>query len=158
GHLATLNVGSAAGFGSAGVLTGSVNLGGSALLEFASGQITTIAGNSELTLSGTNAHLADASDTSSNSALVGLSSIAGNLFVRSGGGVGVGGALSVTGGLHVDEAGGEGGTSLTVPGTLTNSNLINIGNGGSSGATTVTAAALANTGTINMGSGGHLAT
>ncbi len=74
---ATLDVGSSAGFGAAGLLTGYVSLAGDALIEFKSGQITTIAGN--LTLNGSHAFIADASDMSSNSALTGLKSVAGRL-------------------------------------------------------------------------------
>ena len=40
--LATLDITGAAGFGTAGVVTGQVYLGGDALLEFGSGQITSI--------------------------------------------------------------------------------------------------------------------
>jgi hypothetical protein len=61
---ATLNIAGAAGFGTAGVLTGNVNFSGDALLEFGSGEITTIAStsSSELTLVGASARVANASD------------------------------------------------------------------------------------------------
>jgi hypothetical protein len=60
---ATLDISAPAGFGTAGVLSGDVNLnGGKVLLEFKSGPITTIAANSELSIAGTTAFLADASN------------------------------------------------------------------------------------------------
>jgi hypothetical protein len=69
---ATLDVASAAGFGSAGVLFGDVLLSGNALIEFSKGQITTIAADADVALAGPDAFIADASDTSSISALIGL--------------------------------------------------------------------------------------
>ncbi len=50
-------------------------LGGDALVEFASGEITTIAANGALRLFGADAFVADASDTTSNSALTGLATV-----------------------------------------------------------------------------------
>ena len=82
---ATLNVGSAAGFGTAETLDGNVGLYGSdALIEFASGQITTIAGGADLLLFGPHAFVADASDTGSNSALAGLTTVQGLLVLHNG--------------------------------------------------------------------------
>jgi hypothetical protein len=74
---ATLDDAAAAGLGAANTLIGSVNLSGDALLEFASGQITTIDSNSELSLSGSDAFVADAGTLTSNSALTGLATIDG---------------------------------------------------------------------------------
>jgi hypothetical protein len=51
-NLATLSIAGAAGFGTAGMLTGNVRLLGDALLEFGSGQITSIAGGASLEISG----------------------------------------------------------------------------------------------------------
>jgi hypothetical protein len=149
---ATLDIAAPAGFGTAGVLSGQINMSGDALLEFTSGQITTIAStnSSYLQLDGAKPLVADASDTSSNSALTGLSSIAGRLFLDNGASIAPSGNLSVTGELHVDDGGNEGGTTLPITGTLSNSNSVAIGNGGLSAATTVTAAGLSNTGTINL--------
>ena len=71
---ATLNIANAAaGFGTKGVETGTVVLENDALLEFKSGQITTV--NGELQLNGASAHVADAGTTGSNSALTGLTSV-----------------------------------------------------------------------------------
>ena len=62
--------------------TGSVFLENDALLEFKSGQITTIDG--ELSLDGANARVADAGTLGSNSALTGLTSVAGNFLLADG--------------------------------------------------------------------------
>ena len=141
-YLATLDITGAAGFGAASVLTGSVNLSGDALLEFASGQITKIAGNSELTLSGPDAFVADASNTLANSALTGLATIAGNLYLNDIAPLTLSGALSNSGNLNVNAGYGDGGSALTISGVLTNSGSLNIGNGAMSAATTVTATGL----------------
>ena len=148
--LASLVVAGAAGLGTTGVLSGSVTLAGDALLQFGSGQINTIASGGTLFMDSPAEHVADASDTSSNSALTGLSSIAGRLFLRNGVSVSPSGNLSVSGELHVDDGFGNGGTSLSVPGTLTNSNFVQIGNSGLSAASTLTAASLNNTGNITI--------
>ena len=55
-------------------------------LDCPSGQITTI--NGSLTLNGTNARVADAADTSTNSALVGLTKVSGDFFLQNGATVG----------------------------------------------------------------------
>ncbi len=68
---ATVDDAAAAGLGAANTLIGNVNLSGDALLEFASGEITTIDSNSELSLTGAKAFVADASKTNSESALTG---------------------------------------------------------------------------------------
>ena len=60
----------AAGFGTAGTETGKVFLQNDALLEFKSGQITTVDGT--LWLDGANSRVADAGTLTSNSALTGL--------------------------------------------------------------------------------------
>jgi hypothetical protein len=75
---ATLDIGSTAGFGAAGTLYGTLVLSGDALVEFARGQIDTIAAEAPLTLNGAHAFIADASDTSSNSALTGLNTVSGD--------------------------------------------------------------------------------
>jgi hypothetical protein len=130
---ATLNIGSAAGFGTAGVLSGSVNISGNPLgtgpIEFASGQITTIALNSELTLSGPDAFIADASNTTSSSALTGLSTITGALNLDNAP-LSVSGALSVGGTMNIDDNDGirgPGGSSVSVGGMLSNSGSVGLG-------------------------------
>jgi hypothetical protein len=156
---ATLDVSAPAGFGTAGVLSGDVNLnGGKVLLEFASGQITSIAANSELSIAGTTAFLADASGLTSNSALTGLSTVTGSLYLYDGASISTSktntakGDLTVTGLVNLDQGNLDGGAQLSVGGTLTNSGTIDVGPGNNtlSAADTVTAAGLANTGTINL--------
>ena len=93
---ATLNIANAAaGFGTKGVETGTVVLENDALLEFKGGEITTV--NGELQLDGANAHVADASATSSNSALTGLSSVTDFFLLQNGAKVAPTGNLSLTG-------------------------------------------------------------
>ena len=103
--------------------TGGVFLGNNALLEFKSGQITTV--NGTLELDGANARIADAGKLTSNSALTGLSSVSGNFWLQNGASVSTTGDVSVTGNgtLNLDgnNAGGSGGSSLTIGGNLTNS-------------------------------------
>ena len=153
----TLNITTgAAGFGTVGVLTGSVGLTDNALLEFASGQIGTIDGG--LGLSGVNARIADAGTLATNSALVGLNTVDGSLALSAGASVSTGGDLAITGNgdILVDSPfnNGGGGSSLSVGGTLTNSstnsNAFYIGNTFISAGDTVTAAALVNTGAIQI--------
>jgi hypothetical protein len=150
-----------AGFGTTAVETGGVYLQGDALLEFASGQITTI--NGQLQLNGSSALVADAGSLTKNSALAGLATVAGNFYLQNGAVVSTTGGLSITGGGRVllDSSpyiGGAGGSSLTINGTLTNTstdnNALYIGNGSIGAADTVTATALVNTGLISIqGSG-----
>ena len=146
GVQATLNIANAAaGFGTTGTETGNVYLQNDALLEFKSGQITTI--NGALTLNGANARVADASDTAHNSALLGLSSVTGFFGMLNGATVGpTTGDLSVTGSgsVQVDgrTIGGQGGSSLTIGGNLTVSSnaydAFDVGNTGIASASTVT--------------------
>jgi hypothetical protein len=102
---AALDVASAAGFGTAGTLTGYVALSDDALLEFNCGQITTIAANSELVLNGSHAFVADASNTGSNSALKGLSVVeaTGDLFLEDGAMVKTSGAFTNDGSVQLDD-------------------------------------------------------
>ena len=149
----------AAGFGTKGVETGTVVLENDALLEFKSGEITTI--NGWLQLDGANAHVADAGTTGSNSALTGLTSVTDFFLLQNGATVAPTGALSMTGSATVDldgpYAGGAGGTSLTIGGKLTNSSTngygLYIGNTSITSADTVTvngAGGLSNTGYITI--------
>ena len=113
---ATLDVAAPAGFGAAGVLSGLVSLSGDALAEFGSGQITTIAANSELSLNGSHAFVADASNTGSNSALKGLNTVVGELSLANGARVKTSGALTNGGEILVG-----GGSRLNINGALRNS-------------------------------------
>ena len=119
--LTTLDVGSAAGFGGAGTLHGDISLYGNALVEFQSGQIAAIAGDGLLSLNGSHAVMADASDTSTNSALNGLNRVAGGLILDDGALVATSGGLTNSGTVLLDAYLGDGGSALTIGGTLTNS-------------------------------------
>ena len=157
---ATLNVANAAaGFGTAGVETGGVFLENDALLEFKSGQITTVDG--ELWLDGANSRVADAGTLTTNSALTGLTSVSGNFFLENGATVSPTGNVSITGNgvieLDGNNVGGGGGSSLTIGGNLsntsTNGNGVSIGTPGITSADTLTVngkGGLSNTGTINI--------
>jgi hypothetical protein len=65
--------------------------------------------------------------------------------------------LTNGGDLLVDTGGGQGGTALSIGGTLTNSNYVAIGNASLSAATKVTANALSNTGRIDITGGANQA-
>jgi len=143
---ATLDDAAAAGLGAANTLIGSVNLSGDALLEFASGQITTIDSNSELSLTGANAFVADASKTGSESALTGLATNNGGLYLVNGATVTTSAGLTNSGSIYLDLYTDDGGSSLTVGGGLTNDGTIAIGptNDTLSAATTVSATGITN--------------
>jgi len=164
---ATLDVEAAAGFGTAGVETGTVFLENDALLQFESGQITTV--NGTLWLDGKNSRLASGKNLATNSALTGLTSVAGNFWLENGATVSPTGNVSVTGNGTVEldgpNTGGGGGSSLTIGGTLTNSstngNGLDIGTTGITSADTLTvkgAGGLSNTGDINIVGGSASAT
>src|SRR5271157_3401255 len=138
----TLNVANAAaGFGTVGVETGTVFLENDALLEFKSGQISTV--NGTLWLDGANSRVADAGALTTNSALTGLATVAGGFYLENGATVAPTGNVSITGGGSVQldgpSIGGPGGSSLTIGGTLTNSSTTGI-NGVDNGNTGITSA------------------
>ena len=121
------------------------------MIEFGSGgEITGIASDAQLSLSGTQAFIADSSDTSGNSALTGLSSNAGTLFLLDGAAIATTGALTNSGALYVDTNDYAGGSSLMVDSTLTNSGTLQIGNSYLTSPTMVTVAGLDNTGSIYL--------
>ena len=154
-NTATLDIGSAAGFGTLGVLTGNVYLNGAAALEFASGQIGTIASGAQLTLYGASL-LTDASNTTHNSALAGLTTIAGGFDFAYGETLAISNSVSILSGgnwsIDGDGYTSEGGSSVTIAGTLSNAGGLTIGvtTGGLTAPTRVTAAALVNTGQIRL--------
>ena len=147
---ALLDVTGSAGFGTAGVLSGNVYLTGDSAIEFASGQITSLAANAQLQLNGSDAFIEDSTALGKNSALTGLASIGpgASLALHDGAAVSTTGALVNDGGVFLDFFGGDGGSSLTVAGTLTNSGNLSIG--ALSASDKVTAAALDNTGRIYL--------
>ena len=80
-YRATLDIKGSVDMGAgAGVLTGDVGLDGDSLLEFGGGQVTTIAADGVLGLSGPDAYVADAGSLSSNSALLGLRTNDGRFY------------------------------------------------------------------------------
>ena len=96
----TLDILGPAGFGPAGTtgeLTGDVGLAANSLIEFASGQINTIAANSLLELEYNTSFIADSSNPTANSALTGLQTIAGNLILNDGSVIQTSGDLTITG-------------------------------------------------------------
>ena len=141
-----------AGFGTAGVLSGYVRLAGDSAIEFKSGEITSLAAGSHLGLVGNDAFIEDSTALGSNSALTGLASIgAGALFaLHDGAAVSTTGALANDGNVHLDTNGGDGGSSLTLAGALTNSGELGIGNATLSASDKVTATSLDNTGSIQL--------
>ena len=147
---AALKVSGAAGFGTAGVISGQVNLAGDSLVQFGSGGLTSIASGGQLSLNGANAQVQISGDTANNNALTGLSSNAGTFYLRNGASLTTTTGLNNSDDLLLDYFGGDGGASLAVGGTLTNSNLVQIGNTGLSANTTLSAAAVDNTGTIDL--------
>jgi hypothetical protein len=145
-HQALLDVTGAAGFGTAGALSGDVQLAGDSAIEFASGEITSLAAYARLVLNGSDAFIEDSTAVGSNSALTGLASIgAGATFDCEGALVSTTGALVNVGDVFVD-----GGSSLNIGGTLTNSGYLAIGDGEQLASDTVTAASLDNTGGISV--------
>ena len=133
--------------------TGTANLFGNALLEFASGGITSIASGGKLVVGAADAYVADAGTTGSDSALTGLDSVAGTFELDYGAAVSLSGGLTVTGTLNLDTNNeNDENSSLAVAGDLTNSGTINIADSsGLQGGESVTiAGALDNTGTIDI--------
>ena len=120
---ALLDVTGSAGFGTAGVLSGNVRLTGDSAIEFASGEITSLAAHAQLHLNGNDAFIEDSTALGSNSALTGLASIgAGATFeLENKAAVSTTGALVNDGNVRLDVDGGDGGSSLTLAGALTNS-------------------------------------
>ena len=147
---ALLDVTGSAGFGTAGVLSGHVRLTGDSAIEFASGEITSLAAKAQLHLNGNDAFIEDSTALGSNSALTGLASIGANAIfdLENGASVSTTGALANDGSVYLDGYSGDGGSSLTVAGALTNSGGLVIGNRFLSASDKVTAAALDNTGDI----------
>ena len=156
---ALLDVTGSAGFGTAEVLSGYVWLTGDSAIEFASGQITSLAAHAQLHLNGNDAFIEDSTELGSNSALTGFASIGAAAYfeLENGASVSTTGALANDGQVDIDTRRGDGGSSLTVAGTLTNSRTphtnngdLRIGNATLSASDKVKAAALDNTGAIEL--------
>ena len=130
---ALLDVTGKAGFGAAGVLSGNIELAGSDdAIEFASGQITSLAASAILVLDGSDAFIEDSMALGSNSALTGLANVSGILGLSGGASISTTGALANTGTValdDLDDAGDlYGGSSLTVAETLTNTGTLDTSN------------------------------
>ena len=151
--LAEVEVASAA----PGTLDSSTYLSGNALLSYGSGSINTIAASVTLTINGTLAYVADAAAATSNSALTGLTEIDGSLAVTYGANVAITGNVTDTGTLNLDGDGytSEGGSTLTIGGTLTDSNQVYVGvtTGGLSANTLLSVGQLAGTGQLHIHGG-----
>jgi Ca2+-binding RTX toxin-like protein len=148
-HQATVTVGSAAGLGAtAGTLDGNVSLSGKALLAFGSGQIDTIGSSASLSLDGALARVAIAGSLGSNSALAALAENQGTLQLANGASVTTGVGLHNGGALRLDRQSGEGGSSLSIGGTLLNDGTVTFGNTTLASSSTLSATGLTNAGTI----------
>jgi hypothetical protein len=146
-------------------VTGSIQIGFGGLLDFASGGITAIGAGASFQLGGSQARASIGAATTTNSALSGLSSNAGafdlegdsNWYGWDGVSLNTTTGLNNSGDLSVDAfeeqwGHGEGGSTLTLGGMLSNTGAVDIGNGELFAATTVTAKGLnnTNTGTVTL--------
>jgi hypothetical protein len=126
---------------------------GDGLIEFGSGSIGVIENGAAVALVGAGARIADASDTTTNSALTSLGRNGGEFSLEGDTPDGAGGVSVTTnqdfinnGVLDVDGSAGSGGSSLTIGGKLINSGTIDIGNSELSASDTVTANELVDNG------------
>ena len=137
-------------------VVGQINLSGDALYEVASG-ITAIGSGGQLSLNGVQARVSIGAGTT-NSALTGLASNAGNFIMQGDTGLGAGGAtvttttgFTNTGNVYIDYLSGEEGAStFNIGGTLTNSGTLDAGVSNLSAPTNISANGLTNSGTINL--------
>ncbi len=143
---ALLDVTGSAGFGAARTLTGTVNLIGDSAIEFASGEITTIAASGSLLLSGNNAFVEDSTALGSNSALAGLSTVSGSLGLSQAS-ISVTGALTNAGAIFANKS-----SSLKIAGKFTNKGAFTLFD------SQATVGALTNTGQIDVQFGASLST
>jgi hypothetical protein len=126
-------------------LTGSITLLRSALLEFASGSIASIANGATLDLEGPQARVADSGNTGSNSALTQLSSNAGTLTLQNS-------SVATNPGTDFSNSGTVDlfATAMTLGGAFTNSGTFIINPQNQNIATTLSATGFSNTGTFNV--------
>jgi hypothetical protein len=156
-----------AGFGTAGTVTGILDLERGSAIEFLSGPITTIAAGSQLDLIGNDAFVEDSTALGSNSALTGLADITGGLGLGQGASVSTTGSLTDTSSSSIllDWGPPFGGSSLNIGGVLTNTAThsvanggLSIGNAGLSSSDSVTAKSFVNSGTVALtGNGANFA-
>jgi hypothetical protein len=148
-----LDVTAAAGFGTAGMVTGTVHANDAAIEFLGGGQISTVSAGSELHLDGNNAFVEDSKSLGSNSALTGLVNVAGEFRLDEGASVSTTGALVDSGliGLdYYDSSQNKGGSTLSIAGGLTNSGVLGIGNTILSSSDHVTAKSFVNSGTVAL--------
>ena len=126
---ALLDVTGSAGFGTGGVLSGDVQLSGDSAIEFKGGQISTIAAGSGLTLYGPNAFIEDSTALGSNSALTGLSNVAGSLVLENGASVLTPGPLAISGYVLLNSSTSSLSSSKVAATALTNTGTIILGLG-----------------------------
>ena len=134
-------VGSAAGLGTAGVLSGStITINNNGILQFASGQITTLATGLNLLMDGAGAQINDLGGSGANSALRGLTTN-NALVVTLGDGVSItiDGSFTTNGAMRIDNYSNNiGGTTIAVGGTFTNRSTFFVGNTTMTTADTIT--------------------
>ena len=131
--------------------TGFLDMGGDALVEFSQGSIQSIAAGGEIRINTTTSFFANASATTQNSALAGLTSNAGDFELQDAASASLSGALDNTGTISLDNdtnygLDANGGSTLAIAGALANAGRINIGNAILGSSVLVTAASLDNTG------------
>ncbi len=146
-NLGLSDVQGSAGFGSAGVISGTVNLYNNALIDFeGGGQLTTL-GTADLNLIGADAFIASGSATTSNSALMGFELIkGGNLSLDSGASVTTSGSLTLdTGDIYLDASNESGGSELDVGGKLAITGGVYVGSAGITDDELLVAASVDNT-------------
>jgi hypothetical protein len=131
-------------------------------MEYASGQIATIASGVTLSLNGAQSRVVDAADTTTNSALTGLSENDGSLDLLNGNSIAAAADVLNAGfiGLDPDAFSNEGGSGFGVAGKLTNSGHIQVGQTTPtlSATATLSAGTMANSGSIGLyGNGANAA-
>ncbi len=156
---AILKVGSAA----PATWTGSITLSGQSLLQYTTGSINTIASGAKIEIASADGYIADAGAITTDSALTGLTTNAGDFELQYGPMVSLAAGLANTGSIELDTANNyadtaTGGSLLTIAGALNNTGYVTIGSsflGGAqlSSGSTLMAAALTNTGTISLTGG-----
>ncbi len=135
-------------------LTGSIFLHGDADLEYKSGGIKTIAAGAEIQIDGQQSRISS-NGTTGNTALSGLSTIAGTFDLEGDWSTGPGGtSVTTTGGvfnsgnLQLDVYGGDGASKMTIKGALTNTGTVTLGNSSLTANSTLDVENLTDMGTI----------
>jgi hypothetical protein len=156
GDMSKLIVSGSAGFGGSGTVTGSLTAENYSLIEFGSGQINTIAFGGSVIIDGTHAFIADNGALTTNSALTGLSTVAGTLTLLDGTSITAtsGGGVTLGDGTHGASIQVTNGSSFSVTGTLNlvanNNSVMNIGGRFDTASPIVTVGALMNSDGINI--------